>query len=170
MWLADTVMPPTPHRLPRNSYCGHVVVAITACIRERRPLFNQADAVNACIEALRIAVKRSECTVPIYCFMPEHLHLVLRGTSGVADAWAALAAFKQRSGFWIAGHYPEHSWQKDFWDHVMRGSEDVRAHICYVANNPVRRGLVTEWNAYPFTGSIGHDVQAMLEGSGDVEW
>jgi len=159
-----------PHRLPRACYRGHVVVAITACIHDGTPLFTDAFAVRAGVEALVLASNRFACTVPIYCFMPEHLHLLLRGTSVDADAWAAMASFKQRSGFWIAANRPECSWQKDYWDHVVRRDEDLRAHVRYIADNPVRRGLVTQWDAYPFTGSIGHELHEVVEGAGGLDW
>jgi putative transposase len=160
----------TPHRLPRECYRGPVVVAITACVEDREPLYADAVAVRAGVDALTVASTHFECTVPIYCFMPEHLHLLLRGTSVTADTWAAIASFKQRSGFWIAANRPEFSWQKDYWDHVVRRDEDVRAQIRYIANNPVRRGLVNQWDEYPFTGSIGHDVRELVEGAGGLEW
>ncbi len=159
-----------PHRLPRECYRGHVVVAITACIEDRKPLFTDASPVRACVERLRLAANRFECTVPIYCFMPEHLHLLLRGTSVAADAWAAMASFKQQSGFWIAAHHLDVRWQKDYWDHLVRRAEDVRALIRYIANNPVRRGLAEEWDEYPFTGSIGHDLYDLVEGVDGLDW
>jgi putative transposase len=146
------------------------VVAITACIQDRKPLFTDPGAVCACVDALSRAATHFECTVPIYCFMPEHLHLLLRGSSVAADARAAMASFKQRSGFWIAANRWELSWQKDFWDHVVRRAADVRAHIRYIANNPVRRGLATQWDEYPFTGSVGHDVHELVEGAGGLDW
>jgi hypothetical protein len=33
-------------------------------------------------------------------------------------------------------------WQTESFDHVLRSSENVDAKIAYVAENPVRRGLV----------------------------
>jgi putative transposase len=155
-----------PHRLPRACYRGHVIVATTACIEDRKLLFTEAGVVAACVELLSWAAPRFQCTVPIYCFMPEHLHLLLRGASSTADAWAAMAAFKQRSGFWMAANRLESKWQKDYWDHIVRRDEDLRAHIRYIANNPVRRGLAAEWDEYPFTGAIGHDMRELVEGEG----
>jgi REP-associated tyrosine transposase len=141
-----------------------VVVAITACVQDAKFLFSDAIVVDACVYSLRAATNRFECTVPVYCFMPEHLHLVIRGASPVADTWAAMTAFKQRSGFWIARHRADFAWQKDFWDHIVRGDEDLYAQIRYIAENPVRRGLVEHWNEYPFTGSLGHDLRRLLQG------
>jgi len=113
---------------------------------------------------------RFACTVPIYCFMPDHLHLLLRGMGDEADAWAAMASFKQRTGFWIASNRPAFWWQKDYWDHIVRPHEDVRGLLRYIAENPVRRGLVAQWRDYPFTGSIGYELSALVDGVGSVAW
>jgi REP element-mobilizing transposase RayT len=41
-------------------------------------------------------------------------------------------------------------WQPESFDHVVRSSEGLDAKIQYVLDNPVRRGLVAEWNQYPW--------------------
>jgi len=41
-------------------------------------------------------------------------------------------------------------WQAESFDHVLRSSESLDAKIQYVLQNPVRRGLVTEWADYPW--------------------
>jgi REP element-mobilizing transposase RayT len=56
------------------------------------------------------------------------------------------------------------AWQKDFYDHVIRKHEDVVAQVKYVLDNPVRKGLVSEWHDYPFTGSIGIRMDDVLNG------
>jgi len=94
--------------------------------------------------------------------MPDHMHVVLHGRSDAADAWQAMVDFKQKTGFWFARHRPLTAWQKDFYDHVIRADEDLGAQIRYVADNPVRRGLVKVWTEYPFTGSLGIDLNVVM--------
>jgi len=55
-------------------------------------------------------------------------------------------------------------WQKDFYDHVLRKNEDMVAQIKYILDNPVRRGLVSSWDEYPFSGSIGCNLEDVLNG------
>ena len=71
--------------------------------------------------------------------------------------------FKQQSGFWLGQQRPAFHWQKDFYDHIIRANEDLGTQIRYIANNPVRKGLVSDWHDYPFTGSIGIDLKAVIE-------
>lgn len=75
--------------------------------------------VEQCVEFLADATKRHHCTVPIYCFMPDHLHVMMWGQSAAADAWRAMVRFKQKSGFWLSQSDRPFHWQKDFYDHIL---------------------------------------------------
>ena len=59
---------------------------------------------------------------------------------------------------------PEMGWQKDFYDHIMRTQEDIVAQVKYILDNPVRKGLVVNWEDYPFKGSIGCKLEDVLAG------
>jgi hypothetical protein len=74
----------------------------------------------------------------------------------------AVALFKQETGFWLGKYRSEIRWQKDFFDHVLRGDEDLGAQVRYIAGNPVRKSLVKDWREYPFTDSIGVDLNVIV--------
>jgi putative transposase len=126
------------HRLPRDAYRGRICVSTTACVAERRCPFVNAAIVHPFRDKLEAAASKGSCRVLVYCFMPDHLHLILQGIDDTADAWRAMVDFKQQSGCWFG-----------------RSDEDLGAHVRYVADNPVRWGLVGSWQDYPFTGAIG---------------
>jgi REP element-mobilizing transposase RayT len=151
-----------PHRLPRDCYRGRVVVSLTACVDERHTPFLDGDVVSQFRGSLARAVEKYSCLVLIYCFMPDHLHVILQGQDDSADSWRAMVDFKQQSGFWFGRNRPQDGWQKDFYDHIIRADEDLGAQIRYIADNPVRRGLVKMWSEYPFTGAIGIDLKQVL--------
>lgn len=154
------------HRLPRECYQGEVTVACTVCVVEDVPLFVDASVVAVFVEKLADALSRNQCVAYAYCFMPEHQHIVLHGTNPAADTWRAMTNYKQQTGFWLACNRPTVKWQKDWYDHIVRASEDLGAQIRYVLNNPVRRGLVQDWREHPFSGAIGVDLQAVLRDLG----
>jgi putative transposase len=118
--------------------------------------------VAAFTSLLGAAAEKHACVVSIYCFMPDHVHVLLGGRQESSDAWAAIALFKQRAGVWLGRHRPGIRWQKDFYDHVIRRDEDLGAQVRYIAGNPVRKGLVKDWREYPFTGAIGIDLNAII--------
>jgi putative transposase len=150
------------HRLPREFYRGQLQVVFTLGISGKESLFADAEVVREFIVLLHSCAKTHNCIVPIYCFMPDHLHVMLQGTADTADLWQAIVAFKQRSGFWLGQRRPEVGWQKDFYDHIVRKNEDLGAQVRYIADNPVRRGLVADWRQYPHTGAIGIQLEEVI--------
>lgn len=42
-------------------------------------------------------------------------------------------------------------WQAESYDHIVRDAAEWERIICYVLNNPVKAGLVTEWWEWPYT-------------------
>jgi len=63
----------------------------------------------------------------LYCFMPYHMHVALRGKTPSSDTWRAMVLFKQLSGHWLARNRTGFLWQGDFYDHVVRKEEDLRS-------------------------------------------
>ncbi len=151
-----------PHRLPLESYRGEVTIAFTICVSKNNPLFLEDHVVKMFKDILRKAVNKHDCQVIIYCFMPDHLHIILQGLSPNADVWKAIVDFKQRSGYWLRRNKNKFSWQKGFFDHVIRKREDLGAQIRYIAQNPIRKGIVKHWDEYPYTGSLGIDLHEVI--------
>ena len=98
----------------------------------------------------------------VYCFMPEHAHFIFMGKSHESDLLKGMYSFKQATGHWLKSHAPPVAWQESFYDHIIRIHEDLRAQVNYLVNNPVRRGLVTDWRHYSFTGAIGINLEEFL--------
>jgi putative transposase len=61
-------------------------------------------------------------------------------------------------------------WQRRFWEHLIRDEEDYRRHVEYCYINPMKHGLVTRVQDWPFS-SFHRDVGAGLfpaDWAGDV--
>ncbi|SRR6266704_4720252 len=149
------------HRLPRECYRGRVSAAFTLCLMERRPFFTEPSLVGVFVDFLKEGAEK-HLFVAIYCFMPDHAHLVCIGRNDNTDLLRGVEHFKQASGYWLAKQHPNTKWQKSFHDRVIRTPE-LGTKVRYVLNNPVRRGLVTDWRQYPFTAAVGVDLEAFLE-------
>ena len=152
------------HRLSADCYKGRISVSITLCVKNRAPLFTNADIVKAFIKILKETAAKYPCIIPAYCFMPDHVHLIVSGTEDDADIIKFLAVYKQKTGFWMSRREISAKWQKDFFDHVIRREESLSALIAYILDNPVRQGLVADWRDYPFKGSIGCNLEEIVEG------
>ena len=42
-------------------------------------------------------------------------------------------------------------WQAESYDHVVRDADELVRIVQYVINNPVKAGLVSYWEAWPWT-------------------
>lgn len=152
------------HRLPRPCYRGEVTVSFTVGMNKRAQVFADPVVVEQFLRILSRAVERHDCIIPAYCFMLDHLHVIVHGQSSDADLWKAMVDFKQNSGYWLCKNSPGASWQKDFHDHVIRPGGDLAAHIRYVLENPCMRGLVSDWHKHLFSGSVSCSLDDVLAG------
>jgi hypothetical protein len=74
------------HHLPREHYRGDVNVAFTVCVARKVELFTDNEVVSVFVALLTKSVKKYGCIVPVYCFMPDHIHLLVSGQSESSDA------------------------------------------------------------------------------------
>ena len=42
-------------------------------------------------------------------------------------------------------------WQEESFDRIIRSSESLDAKVAYILENPVRKGLVSDWRQYRWT-------------------
>lgn len=150
------------HRLPEAAYYGKKCVAFTANEARRKPLLACDEVHDALRAILATAAREHGCTVPVYCLMPDHLHVLLLGTDDASRPKRAMERFKYLSGIWFQQCRPDLDWQKDFYDRIVRRSEGLDAQARYVALNPVRKGLAPDIFAWPYTGSIRYDLREVL--------
>ena len=87
--------------------------------------------------------------------MPDHLHLFC------APNDLSPAPITSWVKFWksqAARHWPQRDqlpiWQRDFWDTQLRREESYAAKWDYVAQNPVRAGLVSRAEDWPYQGEM----------------
>jgi putative transposase len=129
--------------------------AITTSVRGRRPVFKRPEIVGLCLEKLRETSARTGFEVLAYCYMPDHLHLLLQTTED-ADLVAFMRIFKQLSGYAYRRSTGDRQllWQTSYYDHILRRDEDALGVARYIWANPVRAGLVESVGEYPFSGSL----------------
>ncbi|HUU47081.1 MAG TPA: transposase [Acidobacteriota bacterium] len=98
------------------------------------------------------------CKIHLHCavVMPDHVHLVyhplpddrgslypleeiLGGLKG-ASAHSVNRMLKRKGAVW----------QEESYDHVLRSTESLHEAVLYVCHNPVRRGLCSQPEDYPW--------------------
>jgi len=105
------------------------------------------------VDVLKEASQRFNFRVYAYCFMPDHLHLLVTGneTSSLGEF---MRFFKQKTSFLFKKRDGNLLWQKSYYDHVLRKDEALRDVTLYIFHNPIRRKLVDDYQDYPFSGSF----------------
>jgi putative transposase len=98
-----------------------------------------------------------------YCFMPDHVHLVVCATIESADLRMIMTRWKQRAGYEYKQRTGKHLWQPSYFDHVLRDDEDTHRAMRYVLENPVRKGIVAEFHEYPFSGSCVYSAEELRD-------
>jgi putative transposase len=142
-----------PARLKHLSYVGPQRYSLTFCTDWNRRWFENAYAVQLVLsQFIRVAAKEG-FTILAYCFMPEHLHLLVEGVREDSDARKFIIKAKQCSAHAYASRFGERLWQPFGYEHVLRDDEDVQVVARYIVENPIRAGLTKSVLDYPFVGS-----------------
>ena len=144
-------MPDTPPRLECvfQKYAPPLYF-VTFNTHRRRKLLANRNLHEAFIVFARKGENRGIC-VSRYVIMPDHIHLFVRGSDDfLLTQWAR--GLKRHLSEAILPNRPH--WQKGFFDHLIRHSESYSAKWEYVLQNPVRAGLVTNPDDWPWQGEI----------------
>lgn len=138
-------------RLRDFPYTGAFAYHLTFVTRTRLPIFKTNEVIESCLDALTIACQSYLFDVLAFCFMPDHLHLLLAGRDG-SSLQDFVRYFKQVSGYRFKRKHGSALWQISYYDHVVRRDEDVKQIAAYIWDNPVRAGLVESRLKYAFSG------------------
>lgn len=128
--------------------------AITKCALDRRQLFcpnpRAGQAVQGIFETLALLQSKGIWENLGCMVMPDHVHLMFRLRSGILSEgmrrFSLLTTERIHSALEMDGPI----WQDGFYDHAMRGERSMTAYLIYMAQNPVRAGLVGRAEDWPF--------------------
>tara|TARA_R110002073_G_scaffold163276_1_gene319318 strand:+ start:8586 stop:9317 length:732 start_codon:yes stop_codon:yes gene_type:complete len=145
-------------RLTPEYYQGDAWVHWILTIEKRRIGWLDARLLYRFRELLTHGAFRYQFACPIYCLMPDHMHLLWAGLTAKSDQLVGMKSFRknlndtlQRIGFQL---------QRQPYDHVLQDDEREQKAIEvvaeYIARNPERKGLVAndKFAKYPYTGCL----------------
>jgi REP-associated tyrosine transposase len=140
------------HQPVHERFNEPVIVFVTVCTKKKKPILANAEVD----QVLRTAWDAANLwLVGRYVLMPDHLHLFCAPQPTVPRS------LKQWVEFWksnAARHWPRREdapvWQRHFWDTQLRRGESYDAKWDYIVENPVRAGLVTRSEDWPYQGEM----------------
>jgi REP-associated tyrosine transposase len=152
-----------PEHLPNFDYIGVYRYFLTFCTHERRHYFTEPDHVTLVRDQFLRRSTEDHFAVPAYCFMLDHVHLLVEGTQDDSDLRRFIKSAKQYSGFYFTQRTNAKLWQRYGFERVLRREEATVDVACYIVNNPIRAGLVDRLEDYAFWGSFTHSREELLE-------
>jgi REP element-mobilizing transposase RayT len=143
-------------RLAPDAYCGNAVVHWTMATANRGTGWLDDRAHALWREVLLHALSRYLLAAPVYCLMPDHVHLLLVGLGADSDQRRAISFLRRFTARMFAN--VAHGWQKQAYDHVLRenerGRDAFQTVMRYITENPVRAGLASVAPVWRFSGSL----------------
>jgi putative transposase len=150
-------------RLSTFDYCGFHRYSLTLCTFQRHRAFESSVVVAGVLARVNSTAEHEAFSVLAYCFMPDHLHLLVRGDAPTSDANRFLSRTKQLSGYSYSRSHNRPLWQRSSWDRVLRAEEETWTVVRYILANPVRAGIVLSPLDYPHSGSLVYERQELLD-------
>ena len=106
-----------PRRFAGFSYRGRYRYLLTLCTANRARLFTETELVRAALARIQQTALETGFSILAYCFMPDHLHLIVEGSREDADLRRFVKIAKQRvvyslredhgvRGVWQEGRIP----------------------------------------------------------------
>ena len=142
-----------PPRVSGFSYKGLHRYFLTFCAFGRSRPFESRDVVHSVLGQIRRSAASEQFDLLAYCFMPDHVHLVVTGLTETADLRRFARDARQRSGYWFSRRTGRRLWQTGFYDRVLRSEEQTLPVVRYVLANAVRARLAAEIGEFEFSGS-----------------
>lgn len=127
---------------------------VTLCTKDERPILWGESAKNivSCLKELKVS---RSFKLYAYCIMPNHVHLLLSPGDSRLSLSKIIQMFKSiTTRRYRAKGAKNLLWQTYFYDHVIRREEDLNDVARYILENPIRKGIVTDWQRYPFCGLV----------------
>ena len=138
------------------------------CTDKRKKYFSDAVIAESVRTQLLSTAARWDVEIVAYCFMPDHLHLLVEGKSEGADSRKYADAFRRTSGFHFRRQRARRRlWQEGYFDRVLREEEATLDVVSYIVLNPVKAGLCADAGAYPFSGSSRCELSELVTAT---EW
>jgi putative transposase len=140
------------HFPPIETGFQSVIVFLTVCVNQRRPLLANERAARLIVEAWQAS---TFWRVGRYVIMPDHIHLFCAPNTHPAHSlkkW--IECWKNHVTREWTNRSQVPIWQREFWDRQLRRVESYDEKWEYIKNNPVRHGFVSRGEDWPYQGEL----------------
>lgn len=154
-----------PPRLPPHAYIGLHRYHVRISTWNRARYFEVPETTIWALEQLLQRACAFGFAIRAYCFMPDHVHLMLEACSDDASLVRLIGHWKQATGFQFKQRHGVRLWQASFFDRVLRENDSSAVVAAYILGNPVRAGISSSVGEYPFAWCVwGNDLEGNTRG------
>jgi REP element-mobilizing transposase RayT len=133
------------HGIPPWVSDGAVFFVTVNCLTRGENQLCTPEVARSLRENVDFRHRRGDWWTHLLVLMPDHLHM-LTSFPRDKDMRQVIAKWKEFTAKSLSLH-----WQRDFFDHRLRGNESFEEKAHYVRMNPVRKGLCQEVRDWPYT-------------------
>ncbi len=132
------------------------VYFLTTCTHLRKPILTSESVAQILRKEWRDARARHGWVIGRYVIMPDHVHFFCapepeaKLLSTFIGSWKEWTSKAMKHALDLTGSM----WQEEFFDHVLRSNESYSQKWEYVRENPMRAGLTTNPDDWPWQGEI----------------
>ena len=119
----DLVRTNNPGHLRSFDYLGLCRYFLTFCTDSRREIFVAREVVALVMAQISRAASENEFAIIAYCYMPDHVHLLVEGESDNSDCRRFIKSAKQYSGFYYSKTWGRPLWQRYGYERALRNDE-----------------------------------------------
>ena len=141
-------------RLRDFTYIGRFGYSLRFGTRHRARYFSDAALTTEAVLQIQRTCDEERFALIAYCFMPDHVHLAIRGLATESNLRRFVKIAKQRVAYLARRQFAIPAlWQDGYYERVVR-SHGMESLVRYILNNPMRAGLVKDGEQYPLSGSF----------------
>lgn len=132
------------------------MVFLSVCTKDRRRVLSCEDVHLVLRSLWQQSAERNGWFVGRYVIMPDHVHVFARQAREARrmrdwiKMWKSMSTRELKTKLCLG----DSLWQRDYFDRFLRSSDNYSDKWEYVRNNPVRAGLVSRSEDWPYQGEI----------------
>ncbi|SRR5712692_2309256 len=137
---------------PHRGNTGNSTYFITASTFQKQSLFQSERMARLLVEVLFHYKDQKRYLLHEFVIMPNHFHLLITPIFTLERALQFIKggfSYRVKKELGFGGEV----WEKSFYDRRVRDVEDYHAFRKYIHVNPVKKGLATAAEEYPYSSA-----------------
>ena len=107
-------------RLKDFNYKGYYRYFVTICTYNKKSIFIERGLIESILKQLKAISDKHNFSIWAYCFMHDHLHLLVEGKNENSDFRKFISEFKQITGYSYRKLFSESLWEINYYEHILR--------------------------------------------------